>query len=137
MNRLGMIVDISHVADKTFWDALETSKAPIIASHSACRALANVPRNMTDEMIVALAKKGGVVQMNFYCEFLTTEKPAHATLNDVVNHIDHIRQIAGIDAIGIGSDFAGSNARRWAWTTFRNFHLTRAAGERLHGGGHS
>src|SRR6266436_3980580 len=107
MNRLGMMVDISHVADKTFYDALEVSTAPLIASHSTCRALANVPRNMTDEMIVALARKGGVVQVDFYCDFLTTEKPPHATLADVVAHIDHIRKIAGIDAIGIGSDFDG------------------------------
>ena len=71
MNRLGMMVDISHVSDKTFWDALEVSKAPIIASHSDARALANAPRNMTDEMIVALAKKGGVVQVNFNCGFLS------------------------------------------------------------------
>ncbi len=71
MNKLGMIVDISHVADKTFWDALEISTAPIFASHSSCRAIANVPRNMTDEMIVALAKKGGVVQVNFSCGFLS------------------------------------------------------------------
>ena len=71
MNRLGMMVDISHVADKTFWDALEVSTAPIFASHSSCRAIANVPRNMTDEMIVALAKKGGVVQVNFSCGFLS------------------------------------------------------------------
>ncbi len=107
MNRLGMMVDISHVADKTFYDALEVSSAPLIASHSSCRALANVPRNMTDQMIIELAKKGGVVQVNFNCPFLTTEKPAHATLADVVAHIDHIKQIAGIDAIGIGSDFDG------------------------------
>ena len=107
MNRLGMMVDISHVADRTFYDALEISSAPLIASHSACRALADVPRNMTDEMIVALAKKGGVVQVNFYCNFLTNAKPPHATLDDVVAHIDHIRKIAGIDAIGIGSDFDG------------------------------
>jgi membrane dipeptidase len=71
MNRLGMIVDISHVADKTFWDALEVSKAPIFASHSSCRALANHPRNLTDEMIVALAKRGGVVQVNVYCGFIS------------------------------------------------------------------
>src|SRR6266404_7588336 len=70
MNRIGMMVDISHVADKTFWDALEVSTAPPFASHSSCRALADVPRNMTDEMIVALAKKGGVVQVNFSCGFL-------------------------------------------------------------------
>ena len=71
MNRLGMMVDISHVADKTFWDALEVSKAPIFASHSSCRALTNHARNMTDDMIVALAKKGGVVQVNFYCGFIS------------------------------------------------------------------
>lgn len=148
MNRLGMIVDISHVADKTFWDALEVSKAPIFASHSSCRALANHPRNMTDDMIVALAKKGGVVQVNFYCGFISqkfrdndaadtkaldarmaretagknlsepdrqilSEKLrkemglSRATLADVVAHIDHIRKIAGIDAIGLGGDFDG------------------------------
>jgi membrane dipeptidase len=105
MNRLGMMVDISHVADKTFWDALEVSTAPVFASHSSCRALANVPRNMTDEMIVALAKKGGVVQINFACGFLKVgSKPSVA---DVVAHIDHVKQIAGIDAVGIGSDFDG------------------------------
>jgi membrane dipeptidase len=140
MNRLGMIVDISHVADKTFWDALEVSSAPIFASHSSCRALTNVRRNMTDEMIVALAKKGGVVQVNFYCGFinqksadagkvfeamphpkLTENDPMAiaaymmeykknvppATLADVVQHIDHVVKIAGIDAVGIGSDFDG------------------------------
>lgn len=73
MNRLGMMVDISHVADKTFFDALEVSKAPIFASHSSCRAISPIPRNMTDEMIQALAKKAGVVQINFGCEFLNPE----------------------------------------------------------------
>ena len=116
MNRLGMIVDISHVADKTFWDALAASRAPIFASHSSARALTNVPRNMTDEMIVALAKKGGVVDVNFNCGFISQksadadarkEKSPRAALADVVDHIDHIRKIAGIDAIGIGSDFDG------------------------------
>ena len=105
MNRLGMMVDISHVADKTFWDALEVSSAPIFASHSSARALADVPRNMTDEMIVALAKKGGVVDINFSCGFLKVG--SRPTVADVVAHIDHIRQIAGVDAIGIGSDFDG------------------------------
>lgn len=71
MNRLGMMVDISHVADKTFWDVLEVSKAPPFASHSSCRALSSIPRNMTDEMIVALAKKGGTIQINAGCEFLS------------------------------------------------------------------
>jgi membrane dipeptidase len=135
MNRLGMMVDISHVADKTFWDALSVSTAPMIASHSSCRALCKVPRNMTDEMIVALAKKGGVVQVNFNCGFLSEKSAAAsktvrpstlpgargddatieeyrkkvppATLADVVAHIDHIVKIAGVDAAGIGSDFDG------------------------------
>ena len=95
MNRIGMMVDISHTADKTFWDALETSQAPIIASHSSCRAIANVPRNMTDEMIKALAQKGGVIQINFNCGFLSqksaddkSEHPVRATLADVVANID-------------------------------------------------
>ncbi len=112
MNRLGMIVDISHVADKTFWDALEVSKAPIFASHSSCRALCDVPRNMTDEMIGALAKKGGVIQINFNCGFLTARASdensrVRATLADVVAHIDHAVKIAGVDGVGIGSDFDG------------------------------
>lgn len=150
MNRLGMLVDISHVADKTFWDALEVSRAPVFASHSSCRAISPIPRNMTDEMIVAMAKKGGVIQINFGCEFLNPESaksspmgnPAmqakmrelaaqmkdktpeerrlamrqmfrdagprvRATLADVVAHIDHVVRIAGIDAVGIGSDYDG------------------------------
>src|SRR6202521_2949801 len=69
MNRLGMIVDISHVADKTFWDAMATTKAPVIASHSSARALSNHPRNMTDDMLRAVAKNGGVVQVNFFSAF--------------------------------------------------------------------
>jgi membrane dipeptidase len=71
MNRLGIMVDISHTADKTFWDALETSSAPIIASHSSCRAISNHTRNMTDEMIKALAAKGGTIQINFDCGYLS------------------------------------------------------------------
>jgi membrane dipeptidase len=127
MNRLGMMVDISHVADKTFYAALEVSKAPLIASHSSCRALANVPRNMTDQMIIDLAKKGGVVQVNFYCNFLNTDRPPHATIEDVVAHIDHIRQIAGINAIGIGSDFDGIDCAPVGLEDVSKFpNLTRA-----------
>ena len=73
MNRRGMMVDISHVADKTFYDALEVSKAPMIASHSSCRALCDAPRDMTDDMIKALAAKGGVIQINYYVGFLSQE----------------------------------------------------------------
>jgi membrane dipeptidase len=148
MNRLGMMVDISHVADKTFYDAIETSAAPLIASHSSCRAVTDVPRNMTDDMIRKLAAKGGVIQINFNCSFISQkaadaekaspieakfkalqeqyrDDPAkmktaiaalieeakkhqvRATLADVVEHIDHARQIGGIDAVGLGSDFDG------------------------------
>src|SRR5581483_6046685 len=114
MNRLGMMVDVSHTADKTFYDALETSQAPIIASHSSCRAITNVPRNMTDDMIRALAKKGGVIQININCGFISQksanapkEAPIRATLADVVAHIDHAKQIGGIDSVGIGTDFDG------------------------------
>jgi membrane dipeptidase len=87
MNRLGMMVDISHTADKTFWDALETSTAPIIASHSGCRGVSSYTRNMTDEMIKALAAKGGVMQINFGCEFLsqryfTDSKPLQAAMRE-------------------------------------------------------
>ncbi len=131
MNKLGMMVDISHVSDKTFFDALAVSQAPIIASHSSCRALANAPRNMTDQMIQDLAKKGGVVQVNFYCNFLTNAKPPHATLTDVVAHIDHIRQIAGIGAIGIGSDFDGIDCAPEGLEDVSKFpNLTRALLER-------
>jgi len=118
MNRLGMIVDISHVSDKAFWDALEASRAPIFASHSSCRAICNVARNMTDEMIVAMAKKGGVIQINFNSAFLSQKsadadrlaelaKSPPATLEDAVAHISHVVKIAGIEAVGIGSDFDG------------------------------
>jgi membrane dipeptidase len=111
MNRLGMIVDISHVSDKTFWDALEVSQAPIFASHSSCRAIAAVPRNMTDEMIRALGQKGGVVQINFACEFLKAGagrgNVPRPTVADVVKHINHVVEIASIDAVGLGSDFDG------------------------------
>ncbi|MGH9675225.1 MAG: dipeptidase, partial [Bryobacteraceae bacterium] len=82
MNRLGMMVDISHVADETFWDAMEASLAPPFASHSSCRAISNIPRNMTDEMIVALAKKGGVVQINFGCEFLSQKSADTSTFSN-------------------------------------------------------
>ena len=132
MNRLGMMVDISHVADKTFWDALALSRAPIFASHSSCRALCDVPRNMTDPMIVAMAKKGGVIQINFNCGFLVkgageTGGRARATLADVVAHIDHAVKIGGIDAVGIGSDFDGVNCTPEGLDDVSKFpNLTRA-----------
>jgi len=151
MNRLGMLVDISHVADKTFYDAIAVSKAPVIASHSSARALTNHPRNMTDDMLRAVAKNGGVVQVNFYSAFLDENyrKADKAQKNDrdaaikayidqrkaasktvtyldsdrierewaakiprpplsaLIDHIDHIAKVAGIDHVGLGSDFDG------------------------------
>jgi len=151
MNRLGMMVDISHVADKTFWDAIATTKAPVIASHSSARALVNAPRNMTDDMLRAVAKNGGVVQVNFFSGFLDEDyrKAVEAQAKDqavaiqqyldslkaqgkpvsyvevdrmerawmakiprppfkvLIDHIDHIAKTAGVDHVGLGSDFDG------------------------------
>ncbi|HLN01656.1 MAG TPA: dipeptidase [Bryobacteraceae bacterium] len=147
MNRIGMIVDVSHVSDKTFYAALAASTKPVIASHSSCRALSSLPRNMTDDMLRALAKNGGVVGINFGGGFLSQKeadvtlrdinriggsepnltgkelddyttkmhihdnwahpKPTTANLDDVVAHVDRVVKIAGIDHVGIGSDFDG------------------------------
>ncbi len=79
MNRLGMLIDVSHISDDSFWDVLKYSKAPVVATHSCCRALSDHPRNMTDEMIVALAEKGGVIQINFYPSFLDKSYAANAS----------------------------------------------------------
>jgi membrane dipeptidase len=157
MNRLGMMVDISHVADKTFYRAVITSRAPVIASHSSARALCNAPRNMTDDMLRAVARsggpssKGGVVMVNYYAAFISQKyrdamlavepeiakakdalKKQYAKagkqvtygdldkleqqyldriprppLNDLIDHIDHIAKVAGVDHVGLGSDFDG------------------------------
>lgn len=130
MNRLGMMVDVSHVADSTFWAALETSSAPMIASHSSCRALTNNPRNMTDEMIAALAQHGGVIQINFYCDFVK-QQASPPTLSDVVDHIDHAVKVAGIEHVGIGSDFDGIECAPVGLQSVADFpHLTKALLER-------
>lgn len=105
MNRLGILVDVSHVSDDTFYDVLKYSTKPVVATHSCCRALCNQPRNMTDDMIKALAAAGGVIQINFYPLFLNgTEKASYKLIAD---HIDHAVEIAGIDHVGIGSDYDG------------------------------
>jgi len=151
LNRLGVMVDISHVADKTFYDAIETTRAPVIASHSSCRAISNHPRNMTDDMLRALARNGGVVMINYNAMFLSEEfrvarrsAELQARLDAVakacdadeacrildeqrvnqeamrsgqlpavgwekiVEHIDHAVKVAGIDHVGLGSDFDGA-----------------------------
>jgi membrane dipeptidase len=154
MNRLGMIVDVSHVSDKTFTDVLDVSKAPVFASHSDCRAICDTPRNMTDDMIRALAAKGGVIQINYHVGFLSQEfrnaERAHPEWDKaialeiqkrcgdregcqliegdrvtreyvlrgdlprvewtkIIEHIDHAVKIAGIEHVGLGSDFDGAN----------------------------
>jgi len=153
MNRLGVIVDVSHVSDKTFYDVLATSKAPVFASHSSCRAICNAARNMTDDMIRDLAKHGGIIQINYHVGFLSQEfrdaEAAHPELQKgieaeikkrcgddencssvvgdqivreymqsgklprvdwtkIIEHIDHAVKVAGIDHVGLGSDFDGA-----------------------------
>src|SRR5437764_403354 len=148
MNRLGMLVDISHVSDKTFYDAIATSRAPVIASHSSARVFSDHPRDMTDDMLRAIAKNHGVVGVNFYPVFLSEEvrkaskerderlktqidalkakDPSEGDVYEtelkklmdanpipkvsytaIVDHIDHMVKVAGIDSVGIGSDFDG------------------------------
>lgn len=113
MNRLGMLIDVSHVSDDTFYDVLECSTSPVVATHSCCRALADHPRNMTDDMIMALAAKGGVIQINFYPVFLQDDYELESqssvipSYTRIADHIDHVVELVGIDHVGIGSDFDG------------------------------
>jgi membrane dipeptidase len=109
MNRLGMMVDISHVSDKTVLDVLEMSTAPIIASHSSARAVYEHPRNLPDELLKKIADKGGVVQatIEYVKAHASYERPELPTVAEFVDHIDHIVQVAGIDHVGIGTDFDG------------------------------
>ena len=105
MNRVGMMVDLSHAAESSFWDALKVSQTPIVCSHSSCRALCDHPRNLTDEQMRALANAGGVMQITFYNGFLRTD--GQATIEDAVRHINHAVSIMGIEHVGIGTDFDG------------------------------
>jgi len=151
MNRLGMMVDVSHVSDPTFWDIIEVASQPVIATHSGCRAIANVPRNLTDDMIQAIAKTGGVVNVIFYPEHLEpgwgekkrivdreiaprvqrasnkekgnaaqkkmardrvrqeeySKRLPPVSVSRLVDHIDHVVRLVGVDHVGIGSDFDG------------------------------
>lgn len=106
MNRIGMVVDVSHLSDAGFFDVIQTTKNPIIASHSNCRAICNHRRNLTDEMIKLLADNGGVMGMNFAPAFVD-EKKDNASLERVLDHVDHIAKLVGIDYVGLGSDFDG------------------------------
>ena len=151
MNRLGMMIDVSHISDQAFWDVLKLSKAPVMASHSRVRAICDVPRNLSDDMIRALAAKGGVIQINFYSGFLSPvyqkkyreirkqlepdmkrlkEKykdnenqywqelfklwkplaPPPPKIDILLEHIDHVVKLVGVDHVGLGSDYDGAGS---------------------------
>lgn len=105
MNRLGIMVDLSHAAESSFYDALDISSTPIVCSHSNAKALCDVPRNITDDQMRALAAKGGVCQITLYNGFLTTD--GKACIDDAMRHLDHAISIMGIDHVGLGTDFDG------------------------------
>lgn len=105
MNRLGLMVDLSHAAESSFYDALELSRTPIVCSHSSCRALCDVPRNLTDEQMKALARKGGVAQITLYKGFL--RKDGQAGILDAIEHLNHAVSVMGVEHVGIGTDFDG------------------------------
>ena len=107
MNRLGIIADVSHISVESFYDLINVSKAPIIASHSGCRALAEHSRNLDDEQLKALAQNGGVIQVVALGGFLKLGSPPPADVKIYVDHIDHAVKVAGIEHVGIGSDFDG------------------------------
>ena len=105
MNRQGIMIDLSHAGEKSFYDALEISRTPIVCSHSNCRMLCDVPRNLTDEQLRALASKGGIAQITLYHGFL--KKEGEASILDAIQHLEHAISIMGIDHVGLGTDFDG------------------------------
>jgi membrane dipeptidase len=167
MNKTGMMVDVSHISDKSFYDVIELSKAPVIASHSCARALCDNPRNMDDDMLRALAKNGGVIQMCILSAYVKKQQrnPVRdsavaalrkryrnfddlsktemeearkawdaldddyprelATVSDVVDHIDHIVKVAGIDHVGIGTDFDGGGGVKDCYDVSQMKNITR------------
>jgi membrane dipeptidase len=174
-NRLGMMVDVSHISDKSFYDVLAMTKAPVIASHSSCRALCDSPRDLTDEMISALARNGGVIQICFLSDYLRTPKPnperdqalkdlrekygsmrniedeavrkkareefeavnakypsERANVADVVDHIEHVIKVAGVDYVGIGTDFDGGGGVEGCDDVSQMFRVTEELVRRGH-----
>lgn len=110
MNRLGLMVDLSHAGEKSFYDALDISQTPIVCSHSSCRALCDHPRNLTDDQMRALAQKGGVCQITLYHGFVRSE--GEATIVDAMAHLEHAIKVMGIDHVGLGTDFDGDGGIR-------------------------
>ena len=111
MNRLGVMVDMSHASEKSFYDALDISTQPIVCSHSNCKALCDVPRNLTDDQMRALAAKGGVVHVTLYHGFLRSDEQ-EATVLDAIAHLEHAARVMGIEHVGIGTDFDGDGGIR-------------------------
>ena len=107
MNELGIMVDLSHAHERSFYDALDISSRPIVCSHSSARALCDHPRNLTDDQMGALAAKGGVCQITLYPGFLASPHTHEATILDAMDHLDHAISIMGIDHVGLGTDFDG------------------------------
>ena len=108
MNKLGMIVDVSHLSDKGFWDVINTSTKPIVASHSNARGVCKNVRNLTDEMIIALHKNGGVMGMNYCADFMDVDPEiGKNTIDCTIKHIKYIKELVGVDVIALGSDFDG------------------------------
>ena len=110
MNRNGVMVDLSHAAETSFYDVLEASKSPVVCSHSNCRALCDHPRNVTDDQLRALARHGGVVQITLYPGFL--KRQGEASVLDVLAHLEHVAALVGIDHVGLGTDFDGDGGVR-------------------------
>ena len=111
MERLGIIVDVSHLGDKGFWDVIEMAHNPVVASHSNSRALCNVSRNLTDDMIRAIAKTGGVIGLNFCADFLKENEDNYSRLDDMAAHVLHIMEVGGEDCIALGTDFDGIHSK--------------------------
>jgi microsomal dipeptidase-like Zn-dependent dipeptidase len=124
MNRLGMMVDLSHASEKSFYDAMDISQVPIVCSHSSCRSLCDHPRNLTDEQMKRLANSGGVMQVTFYEGFLRTD--SKACIADAIEHINHAVNIMGIEHVGIGTDFDGDGGVPGLAHAGELINLTRA-----------
>ena len=123
MNRLGVLVDMSHAGEESFYQALEISSMPIVCSHSSARALCDHQRNLTDDQMRALAKKGGVAQTTIYNGFL--RKEGEATVNDVIAHLEHAIDVMGIDHVGLGTDFDGDGGVRGLANSSELINFTR------------